>query len=487
MIRSYILKRFVFLLIVFFMLIPLPISGTPNSLKIDGDLLYIANYEGMIEVWNKSSGSLLERVQTNITTWSFEEDGTNFYLGSEDGKLHIFGFDKQKRKSINISYTNDITSLIPISALIFDKDSNFLYIGDRNNTIHILDVKKGSIIKIIKKHKFSINALVLHNSSLYSVSDEGDICVWDKKTMDLIRKLPTRPYWKSILEEGAVWRMIIEDNKAYTGHLYGKIRIWNLTTGSLLKEIQAHSSDVKGLVSDGQHIYSCAAGSDKKVKIWTLQGETSEPTLELGNAGYTPLSLAVDNTYLYVGVVEGGVLIYNKKNWSLARRIGNFNFTQPQEETLLTQEAPSKKYISPVLPVLIFFALFFIIAVLVETYIQVKKKYSKLTIQGVKKILASFFKIEDILKILGLSSIIIFIIGTLNTTLLFPSYIPSLKIIYYFDALVRRGAFLPVWFLLFPSLAYLATKKYKRNVRYLTSIFALIIAVIIYLAAPKIV
>ncbi|UCC91725.1 MAG: hypothetical protein JSV39_00415, partial [Candidatus Aenigmatarchaeota archaeon] len=100
--------------------------------------------------------------------------------------------------------------------------------------------------------------------------------------------------------------------------------------------------------------------------------------------------------------------------------------------------------------------------------------------------LTSFVTIEDILKILILSSIIIFVIGTINTTSIFPSYVSGLQAIYYFDILVRSGTFLPIWFLLLPSVTYWATKKYKRRTRYLAAALALAAAVVIYLVAPSV-
>nr|MCK4930071.1 hypothetical protein [Nanoarchaeota archaeon] len=187
----------------------------------------------------------------------------------------------------------------------------------------------------------------------------------------------------------------------------------------------------------------------------------------------------------YVGTREGGILVYDKSNWNLTRKFGDFTWYARYEANKPTPY--SKKRVNPMLPIFIAFAFFFVIAVIIEAYAHIRKKPGKLTWSVVRKFFASFVKVEDVLKILGITSIIILIVGIINPRLAFPYYVSNLKIIYYFDALVKRGSFLPIWFLLLPTLAYWMTKKSKKGVRYLASALALAIAVVVYLLAPKLV
>ncbi|MCK4335458.1 MAG: hypothetical protein KAW40_01910 [Candidatus Aenigmarchaeota archaeon] len=473
MIKNSNLRKFLLSFVVFFAVLALPVLGFPASLKSDGELLYVAHKDGTLEVWNKSSGSLIERFLTNIKLWSFEMDGTNFYVGSEDGRVLVLDLDGQILEEINASPAS------MVSSIAIDEDSKFLYAGSHDNVIRIWDTQDWSLVKVIEEHKLPVNALVLDGRYLYSASGDGSVKVWDKHTMVLVKNLTTHTEWRTARNEGyVVWKMVVHGNKVYTGHVNGKIRIWDLNTDSLVKEVEAHTGDVGALVTDGQYIFS-SRYMEKSVKIWTMDGEPAGSVLHME---YSPQELEVDNNYLYAGVREGGVVVYDKNYRNLVMELGSFAEAMPQSPE---RELGSSEF-NPVLPVVVFFALFLVIVVTLETYVSVKKEYGRLTKSGVKNFLTSFVKIEDALKILGVASIIIFVLGLLNARSVFPSYVYGLQAIYYFDVLVRKGAFLPIWFLLLPSLAYWATKKHKRRIRYLTSVIALFIAVIVYLVAPTV-
>lgn len=465
--------KFLLLFVVFFAVLPLPVLGVPISLKLSEDFLYMVHREGTIEVWDKSSGSLEGRFSVDASVWSSETDGTNLYVGSTDGRVFVIDLTGQILKEINIS--SDLT----ISSIAIDKDSQFLYTGSYDNIIRVWDMRDWSLVKVIEEHNLPVNDLVLDGRYLYSASGDGSVKVWDKQTMVVVKNLTTHTEWLTARNEGyAIWEMVVHGNKVYTGHVNGKIRIWDLDTDSLVKEIEAHTGDVGALITDGRYIFS-SRYREKSVKIWTMDGEPAGSVLHME---YSPQKLEVDNNYLYAGVREGGILVYDKNYRNLVRELGSFAeaVTQSPEKQLGSSE------FNPILPVIVFFALFLVVAVVLETYVSVKKEYGRLTKSGVKNFFASFVKVEDALKILGAASIIIFVLGLLNIRSVFPSYVYGLQAIYYFDVLVRKGAFLPVWFLLPPSLVYWATKKYRRRIRYLISVIALFIAVIVYLVAPTV-
>lgn len=461
----------ILLLAAFFAVVPLPVLGFPVSLKTDGNLLYVANKDGTIEVWDARSGSLEERFQTGIPSFSFEKDGTSFYIGSSN-RFFVLDLTGHVVKEINVSGST------VISSIALDKDYSRLYTGSWDNTIRVWNMEDWSLERAMEEHKLPVSALALDDRYLYSASVA--VKVWDRQTLAFVKNLTTQTDWKTARREGyPIVSIIVEDDKIYTGHINGNIRIWDLTTDSLVKEVEAHPGDVTGLATDGQYIYSIGGSREKTVKIWTMEGDPTGMALKTEKS--TRL-VAIDENYLYVGVYEEGVLVYDKNYRNLVNELGSFIGPPPGsgEQQVGTQP------LNPTLPIIVAFALFLIIAVVLETYVGVKKKHGKLTTRGVRDFLMSFVTIEDILKILILSSIIIFAIGTINTTSIFPSYVSGLQAIYYFDILVRRGAFLPVWFLLLPSVTYWATKKYKRRMRYLATALALLVAVVIYLVAPTV-
>lgn len=470
--------RFVIFLTAFFSTLPFFVLGAPIYISPDGNDLFVAHGNGKIEIWDQASGSLSETFQLNSTLMEeFETDGTNLYVGTMEGELLVLDSTGNISMRINVSE-------FALSSLAINQDSRLLYTGSYDNIIRVWDMRDWSLVKEIEEHKLPVNKLVLDGNYLYSASGDASVKIWDKHTMTLIKTLTTHSDWRAArMEKYPIWEMLIVDNKVYTGHVSGSIRIWDLTTDSLIKEIQAHSSDVTELITDGQYIYSGGASRDKTVKIWTLEGDRRGPVLNVGSAVG---ALAVDSDYLYVGVREGGVLVYDKSDWNLSRKLGNF--TQDYTPELSSnEEEQSQLTFNPVLLVVFVLVLVLIAALILETYTSVKKKHDKLGIREIGNHITSSIGIGDVLKILAVSSIIIFFMGLINTAMVFPQYIPNIQVIYYFDVLVRNGAFLPIWFLLLPSLAYWVMGRHRGRTRYLTSVVILAFATLIYMFAPGVV
>nr|MCK4930070.1 hypothetical protein [Nanoarchaeota archaeon] len=252
MIKNLGIRNFLLLLFLFSAILPFFVLGAPISMKVDESSLYIARTDGTIEVWNKSSGSLIKSFSNEIEAWSFETDGTKFYIGSEDAVLHVFDLATGARDKINLS----LTSSAPIIfSLKLDKDSQLLYAGLSDGNIIVINTPDLSIAKIIGKHERPVAALMLDEVYLYSVSLEGVIKVWDRPALVLLKNITIQAYDEETARPtGNIRTAIIEDSKVYMAYTLEKIRIWDLTTDSLLKEVNAHpGGDVMAIVSDGEY------------------------------------------------------------------------------------------------------------------------------------------------------------------------------------------------------------------------------------------
>jgi WD40 repeat protein len=347
MIKNRGLGKFLLLSIVFFAVLPLPVLGNPVSLKPEGDILYVAHEEGIIETRDKYSGSLEGKFQKDIDLLNFETDGTNFYVGSSDGKLLVLNPGGQVLEEINVSGS-------PVSSLVIDKDHSRLYTGSWDNEIRVWDMRDWSLEKVLDEQKLPIKSLVIDGLYLYSGGGDSSVKVWDRQTLAFVKNLTTHTDWQAARKEGyPITKIIVHGGRVYAGHYNGNIRIWDLKTDSIIKEIEdAHSAEVQGLVTDGQYIYSIGTLSEGTVKIWTMEGE---PTGVVLATGKSPTSLAVDETQLYVGVYEGGVLVYSKDFWNLVKEIGSFTQKAPEKQQLESLESSG---FNPLLPVISIFALF---------------------------------------------------------------------------------------------------------------------------------
>jgi len=471
-------KLITFLLIfaLFFFVMPLAVSGSPVKMISDESFLYVAHDDGTIETFDKDSGSLESSFQSlteNPYLWGFETDGNKFYVRSYENKIYVFDMEGRGLGEIELESES--------SAIYIDrKNPKFLYVG-LGEKIMFWNIEEWRPEKTSEAQNTYINTITSDDRYLYLTSEES-ISVWDRETLTFVKKLSRNSYTQPLKnEDSVIMKITVFGDRIYTGHSKGEIGIWNLTKGSLTKEIDAHPNEVKGVVTDGQYLYSIGSNPNKDVKIWTMEGEPAKEDVETERP---TTGLMLEGNNIYVGAYYGGIYVYDKNDLGLVRKIGNFDYipTETPQDTGV-RETETSEY-NPIIPIIIVFFLFLVAVIGLEVYTSTKRKEKKITKKGIADSLKSFVSIEDILKIVILSSIIIFVIGLFNTTSIFPNYIPGLQAIYYFDIFVKRGAFLPVWFILLPSLAYWITKKKKRMTRYVSSLVALVIAAIVYLVAP---
>ena len=468
-------------------ILPLIVLGNPIGIKEEGGQLFVVHFEGNIEVWNATSLGLIERSSANESLYSFDTDGKSMFFGTKNNILLVYSPSDHSWKRINLSEYSPGANII--SLMGYDKDTGMLFVATDDKNIIIMNIKDFSVVKIIKGLKEMVTAISLDKDYLYLIQTDGNIGFWDKYKLDLIKNISTtKSDVQKLSQTGdTIWTALVSEGKAYLGHVNSKIQVIDLNSGIQINEFAAYKGDLRQIVSDEKYIYTLKYPPEVPVKIWNLDG-TLNHSLQTNN--FTAATVYADDKNLFVGTVEGGVLVYQKDSWALKDKFGDFTLSATYEEDQLTV-SPTKTPMNPVLPAFVVFAIFFVIVVVLEAISATKKKraetHKKLTRQQIAEIISSIVYVDDVLNILAGASLLILFIGIVNPKLVFPNFIPNIKINYYFDALIRNGALLPIWFLALPLLAYKITSKQKKLLRYFAPVVGIIIAVGIYFWAPKII
>jgi len=59
-----------------------------------------------------------------------------------------------------------------------------------------------------------------------------------------------------------------DGNHAVVGSLENEIRVWDFTTGKLIKTVEGHKGEVDSVVFSHDGKYIISGSSDKTIKIW---------------------------------------------------------------------------------------------------------------------------------------------------------------------------------------------------------------------------
>ncbi len=170
----------------------------------------------------------------------------------------IYYFEKIKAKLIKKIEINKQW----INSLLITDDKLIVALG--NGEIQVRDLKSGKLIKSLKEHKMPVLYLEYdkNSSNLVSSSASGDIIVWDLKTYTKIHRLNNHQWDVSAIA--------IKDGKIYTGSDDYSIKVWDLKSGKLLRNLKsAHEGTINALTIYKDKLIS--ASDDKTIKVRDLK------------------------------------------------------------------------------------------------------------------------------------------------------------------------------------------------------------------------
>jgi outer membrane protein assembly factor BamB len=471
-------EKIAFSVLIFFAIMSASAYSSPVAIESAGGLLRMVTSNGTFEAWNVTTGANEERFYEGLPFISYDSAGANLYFGSANGTVLVTDAAGRIKAKINAS-----------GGRIFSvrADGDRLFTGSEEGYIRAWNISGNfSPMQSVKAHELSVNALYARAGRLYSASADGSIKIWDENSLILLGNLTTFEKWEQARTEGyLIWNMAVIGDRVFVGSPNGKMRIWSLTSSSLFREIPAHTRSIGGLATDGKYVYSCGTLTDNTLKMWTPDGWQQRMIV---TGDYTPSKVAVDDAYVYLAVAEGGVLVYNKTDLSPVIALGDFSEVPSSAAQVPAKNEPAlRSRLNPLVPIFADIFIFLSAAIVLEAIAYMKLKVVSPKEKKKSAAAQSFASIDDLMKILFAYLVAIFALAAAYPRIVFPNYVPGAQAIYYFDFFVRKGALMPLWFLLPAGLAYWATKKYDKKKRYIICLLVEIAAVAVYAAAPSMV
>ena len=202
-------------------------------------------------------------VMPPITSLAFSPDGKSVVACSQAG-LHVYDFPTLSlQRTIEVSAHN-------IHDLAFSPDGSQLAVGGGNpaieGIIEIFSWPEGKSLRMLSEHRDSVTAVAWRDaSSLASASLDRRILVWDLPTGTAIKQLEGHSKGVSSL-----CFLSDKDILVSTG-IDQSVRVWDLVSGELIRSMNNHTLPVHDLAlhpNDAGLPVIVSAGDDRTVRFW---------------------------------------------------------------------------------------------------------------------------------------------------------------------------------------------------------------------------
>lgn len=205
---------------------------------------------------------------TIVKTISPIPGGTMSVAASPDGKLLALGISDNKTQLINPqdgSVVRNLKSNYGGWAVAFSPDSQFIFSGTSQGILKwetasgIWKFTSGGQDKTIKSLVFS------NDGGTIAGGGDGFIYFWDVTSGELIHRVDDPRF-------GVVNSLDFspDDSMLVSGSADNIVRIWNVDTVALLKELTGHSSQIFGVCFSPNGEYIASGANEGTIRIWGL-------------------------------------------------------------------------------------------------------------------------------------------------------------------------------------------------------------------------
>lgn len=232
----------------------------------DGKYFASADGIGLIKVWNAKTGEkTVERNQNNpIISLDFSPDGRYLLTGNAQDFVTLYSFPdlnpvwtaKHQESVISTVFSPDGKSVLSCD------------FGRRSDTIKLLDIKNGSVIRnfTVTGHP-AWSVVFFPNSEKFAVTSGRKIIVMNSRTGEIVQEIKDH--------KAPVWTMAVNPAGTFmvSGSMDGEIILWDISgeTVKLIGRQSAHDNEVDCLAFSPKESLFVSGSRDSTVKIWSVE------------------------------------------------------------------------------------------------------------------------------------------------------------------------------------------------------------------------
>jgi WD40 repeat protein len=271
-------------------------------LSPSGDKFISTSRDGTVKLWQSpwiSARGLLRHPTTQIEDVCFSPDDKIAVSASEKS---VTRWDVASEKSIN---TVDLPSRI--KCLAFSPDNRFIFAGDREGIITILDADSLKTNAQFKAHDKSVNTMAISSNGRWLASGGRD-------HMIKIRELPGLQEIKTLSKHNRGVRQLVfspDDRYFISVGDDSQIVIWETASLSEVKSMSNPPYEVHTVSFSPDGNLIAVGGTDRIAHIWDWRKSKEVTTLEGHSATIRTLAFSMDGKRLVTGDEDGNLKFWD--------------------------------------------------------------------------------------------------------------------------------------------------------------------------------
>jgi toxoflavin biosynthesis protein ToxC len=190
--------------------------------------------------------------------------------------------------------------------------------ASRDRRILVWDLATGAILRVLEGHDKDVLSLAYHDGKIYSSGDDMTLRVWDLATGELVN------LWGPFENETDTCAIDPLHGRVVLGCDDGCVRVFDLESGRLAKEIPAHTSGIKKVSISASSGDILSAAYDQKVLVWDADTLTEKLRVNKSPAAWErSLTFSPDGRQILAGTFDGTVLLWDAATGELLQEAGD--------------------------------------------------------------------------------------------------------------------------------------------------------------------
>ena len=236
--------------------------------------------------------------------------GTLAASSSSDYTIYIWDLQKRQRKLVLLGHSDDVEDFVFV-------DDNTGVSVSRDWRILVWNLQTGAVARVIEGHEKDVLSVVYSNGRIYTSGDDMTLRVWDLSTGELIKM------WGPFENETDSCAIDAIHGRAVLGCDDGVIRVFDIESSETLAEIEAHASGIKKVATSPINGDILSAAYDQKILVWDANDFSKKVELQRKATTWErSFNWTPDGERILAGTFDGTVLVWDAKTGKCLDEVG---------------------------------------------------------------------------------------------------------------------------------------------------------------------
>jgi WD40 repeat protein/class 3 adenylate cyclase len=238
---------------------------TAVAVSPDGQWVLTSGDDGTTRLWDLNASSPLPMFshRAGVNAVAFSPDGELILTGGVDGTARLWEAETGENLRDFIGHTDVINY-----AAAFSPDGKYIVTASWDKTVRLWDPQTGDEVRQFVGHTESVNDLEFSPDGRYILTaGEDTVRLWHAKTGKELRQFgETGQYYGATFSPDGKYVLT-----AAPGYDDGKARLWDVSTGELIREYQSPIGGMSGVSFSADGEYMLTAGQDGIARLWNVE------------------------------------------------------------------------------------------------------------------------------------------------------------------------------------------------------------------------